>query len=76
VVEDDPAARGALETLLRAWGHSCIAVADADQAICLVQQQPAHWSVVISDYNLPGGMNGLDLIEALRTVVEQPLRPC
>ncbi|TXT33876.1 MAG: integral membrane sensor hybrid histidine kinase [Comamonadaceae bacterium] len=73
VVEDDPAARGGLETLLRAWGHSCIAVEDGDQAILLVRQQPEHWSVVISDYNLPGGMNGLALIEILRTVVPHPL---
>jgi signal transduction histidine kinase len=73
IVEDDPAARGGLETLLRAWGHSCTAVEDADQAIRLVRQQPEYWSLVISDYNLPGEMNGLDLIEALRTVIQRPL---
>lgn len=74
VVEDDPAARGGLETLLRAWGHSCTAAENADQAIRLVQQQPEYWNVVISDYNLPGELNGLALIETLRTVSQRPLK--
>jgi len=74
VVEDDPAARGGLETLLRAWGCSCIAVESADQAIRLVRQQPEHWGVVISDFNLPGEKNGLALIETLRTISLCPLK--
>lgn len=67
LVEDDPAARGGLETILRTWGHVCVSAGSAEQAVTLMATLPHQWDVVVSDFNLPDGRNGLQLIDILRS---------
>jgi CheY-like chemotaxis protein len=73
LVEDDPGARGALETTLRGWGHFCVSAESFDAALARVASQPPNWDVVISDFDLPNGQNGLQLIAAVRAATNATL---
>jgi signal transduction histidine kinase len=69
VVEDEPAVRSGLEVLLRGWGAS-LATFDS-VAACRAWAQsadPAHVrpDLLIVDYRLENGLNGVDAIAALR----------
>jgi len=66
IVEDDPEVRDVLELLLEAEGHRTAAAADGKEAIELVAHTDAQPDVVIIDFNLPGGMNGLQVLAQLR----------
>ena len=66
IVEDDPAVRYSLETLLRADGHHVTAAADDEEAVKLVTHKSARPDVVILDYDLPKGVTGLQLMTRLR----------
>lgn len=65
VVEDNAAARLALETVLDALGYTVLAAADADQAQRLFRMQPDRVDLVMTDLILPG-MSGPELCLALR----------
>ena len=62
VVEDDPDVREMLEVLLIEEGYEAMAVADGKAALALVAAGAPRVDLVIADYNLPNGMNGLQLI--------------
>ena len=74
LVEDDLAARGGLETILRSWGHACTSAESADEALALRAAMHQPPDLVISDFDLPGGCNGLQTIDAVRmaTYAELP----
>ena len=69
IVEDDPAVRDSIEILLQAVGHRTTAAADGKEAIELVAHADAQPDVVIVDYNLPGGMTGLQVLARLRKMI-------
>lgn len=66
LVEDDRALREALEDSLAVAGYSCVAVADAEQALRELSQQV--FSLMLSDINMPG-MDGQDLLREVNTRV-------
>lgn len=66
LVEDDRALREALEDSLALTGYSCVAVADAGQALHALSQQV--FSLMLSDINMPG-MDGQDLLREVNTRV-------
>ena len=66
VVEDDPDVRELVETLLTDDGHRVTVAPDGIAALELVVQGRIDPELVIADYNLPKGMNGLQLAAALR----------
>lgn len=64
VVEDNAAVRDALALLLSGWGLEVRAVRDADEASVALAGEA--FDVVISDWRLPGGRDGLAVLhEAL-----------
>ncbi len=64
VVEDDPGLRDLLISVLGDVGHHADAVSDGPAALRLVASiRP---DLVITDYNLPGGMDGLEVLTRLR----------
>ena len=65
IVEDNPAARLALETVLDALGYAVLAAADADQALRIFRLQPDQVDLVMTDLILPG-MGGPELCLELR----------
>ena len=67
VVEDDPEVRELLELLLKDEGHHAATAPDGIAALELVARGTIRPDLILADYNLPNGMNGLQLIrEAAR----------
>lgn len=66
VVEDDPDILELLEELLRGDGHIVRVASDAAAALKLVAAGAIRPEILLTDYNLPGSMNGLELLNALR----------
>jgi len=70
VVDDDPEILGLLEQLLKSDGYIVRAASDAASALKLVAGGAIRPEILLTDYNLPGGMNGLELLAQLRTLLK------
>ena len=66
VIEDDLMSREALSGLLEQWGFQVIATANGEMAVDALEAG-MKIDFVISDFHLPGSMNGVDAIRAIRT---------
>jgi PAS domain S-box-containing protein len=66
LVEDDPMVREALQVFLEFQGHQLICAADAESALRHLADTDWRPDVIISDFNLPGEIDGLALIESVR----------
>lgn len=66
VVEDDPEVRELLELLLRDEGHNVVSAPDGVSALHLVERESIQPDIVLADYNLPNGLNGLRVAAKLR----------
>lgn len=73
VVEDDPEVRDLLGMLLRDAGHKVALEAGGPSALQLAARGDFRPDVLLVDFNLPGGMNGLDLLTALRRALHRPV---
>ncbi|MHB1303680.1 MAG: chemotaxis protein CheB [Acidiphilium sp.] len=66
IVEDDPEMRLLLDRFLIAEGHRTETARDGAAALRLVARERFRPDLILTDYNLPGHINGLQLISALR----------
>ena len=66
VVEDDPEERELLELLLKDEGHRATAAPDGIAALELVARGTIRPDIILADYNLPHGMNGLNVAATIR----------
>jgi two-component system, chemotaxis family, CheB/CheR fusion protein len=66
VVEDDPELRELLEILLKGEGHRIVTACDGVVALDWVAQANVAPDLVLADFNLPNGVNGLQLTAKLR----------
>ena len=66
VVEDDPELRDLLSQLLVHAGHHVEAVRDGIAALALAAKGAFRPGILLSDYNLPGDLDGLDIASRLR----------
>ncbi|HEX2334872.1 MAG TPA: response regulator, partial [Hyphomicrobiaceae bacterium] len=66
IVEDDPAVLEMLQLLFDAEGHRTLVAADGHKAQELVAQHLTVPDLIIADYNLPKGLNGLETIARLQ----------
>lgn len=73
VVEDDPAMREMLELLLESKGHRTVAAQDGTMALELVTARSMRPDLVIADYNLPGGLTGLQFIARLQELLRHDI---
>jgi CheY-like chemotaxis protein len=64
-VEDEFLISEYLRGILEGAGHNVVATFDADEAIAVLETDPAI-ELVITDINLPGAMDGLRLAAAIR----------
>ena len=67
VIEDDPEVRDSLEMVLTEDGHRVVAGADGSAALELVTRGTMRPDLILADYNLPDGMNGLEVTLKLRS---------
>lgn len=66
IVEDDPEVRDLLELLLEEEGYRVAAAPDGIAALNLEAQGTVQPDLILADYNLPNGMDGLQLAAKLR----------
>jgi two-component system, chemotaxis family, chemotaxis protein CheY len=64
IVDDDAAMGASLERLLRVLGYNAVAIPNAMEALSLLTVRPPQ--LIILDMHLPGVMNGLMFIRAVR----------
>jgi two-component system CheB/CheR fusion protein len=73
VVEDDPELRDLVEMLLAGEGHTVAAAADGVAALALVAAGAIDPDLILADFNLPNGLNGLQLAARLRERLDRPV---
>ena len=66
VIEDDPEVRELLTILLKSDGHQVSAVADGTAALDCPDRELTRHDLIIADFNLPNGMNGVEVTRKLR----------
>ncbi|MEO6782641.1 MAG: response regulator, partial [Bradyrhizobium sp.] len=69
IVDDDPDIRELLELYLKEEGHYTATAADGVSAMALVTRGDIRPDLVLADYNLPKGMDGLEVGAKLREVL-------
>lgn len=75
VIEDDSASAQALSGLLESWGCTVVAVEDLQGALSVVGAafDP---QIILSDYRLRNGENGVDALHGLRVALGRPVPAC
>lgn len=66
LVEDDPDLLELVSLLLRNAGHRTAIARDATTALAVIQAEMPRPALIISDFNLVAGSNGLQLVSSLR----------
>ena len=69
IVEDEPSVRESLQMLLEAEGHEVRAAASGPEGLRLVESGACAPELIVVDYSVPGGMNGLETIDAIRAAL-------
>jgi two-component system CheB/CheR fusion protein len=73
VVEDDPEVRDLLALFLTDEGHRAVAAPDGPTALRMIAERTVKPDLVLADYNLPNGMNGLQFAELCRARTSRPV---
>jgi CheY-like chemotaxis protein len=66
VIDDELAIRNAMSALLTGWGHETIVVGSGNDAILQLSSRKQRPDLIICDYRLRDGENGITVIERLR----------
>jgi two-component system, chemotaxis family, CheB/CheR fusion protein len=69
IIEDDPEVRELLEILIRDDDHHVMWAQNGAAALKLATQAGVKPELILSDYNLPGGMNGVEVTVKLRRLI-------
>jgi len=67
VIDDELAIRNAMSALLTGWGHETVVVGSGDEAIRQLSIREQRPDLIICDYRLRDGENGIRVIERLRS---------
>lgn len=73
VVEDDPEVRELLELLLKGEGHRVAAAPDGAAALALIARGTIRPDLIVADYNLPNGMDGIEVTAKVRETLHREL---
>ncbi|MEO5806458.1 CheR family methyltransferase [Devosia sp.] len=73
VVEDDPEIRDLTVMLLMSEGHEVMSTADGPLAIDLVGERHFRPDLVLADFNLPNGMDGIEVITDIRAILKRDI---
>jgi PAS domain S-box-containing protein len=75
LIEDDVLVTAGLSALLKAWGCK-VAVANNARMACEMARQGKVCDIIVSDFRLGGGDNGIDAIRMLREIASQQTAAC
>jgi two-component system, sensor histidine kinase len=67
VIDDELAIRNAMAALLAGWGHETVVVGSGDEAMRQLSIRAQRPDLIICDYRLRDGENGIAVIERLRS---------
>jgi signal transduction histidine kinase/CheY-like chemotaxis protein len=70
ILEDDPSSRQAFEELLNEWNMVFVSGADLHDLLIECEHSARLPDVIISDFRLPGELNGADCVRVLRRRLE------
>jgi CheY-like chemotaxis protein/anti-sigma regulatory factor (Ser/Thr protein kinase) len=66
LIEDDPLVLEGMDGLFRSWGYHLLVTGTDDKALAGVADDDSRPDLIVSDYHLPGGKTGIEVIERLR----------
>lgn len=69
IIEDEPSMRETLKLLLDGEGYRTVAAADGGAALQLAKRETVRPDLVVADYNLPNGPNGLQVVASLQEIL-------
>jgi len=72
VIDDDPMVLEGMSGLLRSWGYQVLTAATEDAALASLAAQGRRPDLIVCDYRLGGGRNGVQVVEQLRDAFEIP----
>ena len=67
LVEDEPVVRDIATIELEESGFAVVDFSTADEALPYLRQNGGHLSAVVTDVQMPGRVNGLELVDLLRS---------
>jgi two-component system CheB/CheR fusion protein len=73
IVEDEPAVREMLKLLLDGEGYRTVTAADGKAALAWAARGAGRPDLVLADYNLPNGPNGLQVVASLQNTFGQDI---
>lgn len=73
VIDDDPLVLEGMGGLFRSWGCRVLTADTSDNAIASVMERNGAPDLIVSDYHLPSGKTGVDLIESLRAAMDHQI---
>ena len=73
VVDDDPEVRDVVEMVLKDEGHAVVVAADGAGALELVARRKTKPDLILTDFNLPNGMDGLHLARKVKQMQGRPI---
>lgn len=72
VIDDDPLVLEATSSLLRSWGCRVVTAESCGEALRELSTIGRRPDLIVCDYRLPQGPNGVDAIEIMRNAFEIP----
>jgi len=72
VIDDDPMILEGMSGLLRSWGYQVVTAATEDGALARLAEQGQRPDLIVCDYRLAGGKNGVQAVEHVRDAYEIP----
>lgn len=72
LIDDDPLVLEATGGLLRSWGCQVVAAASYEAALVRLADMKRRPDLIVCDYRLPRGANGVEAIEGLRRAFKIP----
>ncbi|MEO9130948.1 MAG: CheR family methyltransferase [Sphingomonas sp.] len=73
IIEDDTEVRDLLEQMLTVGGYRVRKAADGAAALALVAKGAIRPDLILADFNLPGGMDGLEVMAEIRNALKHPV---
>jgi len=67
VIDDEVAIQDAMASLLGEWGYEVVVAGSCREMLERIADQPSRPDLIICDYRLSGGENGIEVIERLRS---------
>jgi two-component system, sensor histidine kinase len=67
VIDDEAAIRDAMLSLLTSWGYAVITAGSVAEMLASLAQCPKRPDMIICDYRLRGGENGIDVVRRLQS---------